>query len=367
MLGTGSNRTSVTFTALLLALGTVSLLCSGKGGDGEQRTTAHNAIDSMRATTSGGATVAVSPGSETTLTWTVGRVRITRILERAASGLLSERFKAIDGEITPEAIATHRAWLAPHFLDENAAFLLSQQSFLIESMGKKIIVDTSAGASPPAFLRGFTRFTDSYLDDLAAAGFPRESIDVVVATHLHADHVGWNTIESDSGWTPTFPHARYIFSRLDYESLATEPRHVFYSNFTEAVAPVVAAGLAELVEGPYQITEEVRLEPTPGHTPGHMSVWVESMGERALLTGDASHHPVQWAEPDWSIIGEDDPRLSTRTRRHLLEEYIDSPYLIIGGHYQTPTAGYLEFDGRETRFVPLLPETTAPTPATGIQ
>lgn len=347
--------------APLFVLVAGALLTSCKAGYEKQAATTYTATKAKPAAFSGGTRVDVSPGSQTTLTWTVGNVRITRILERAASGLLSERLKAVDGEISPEAIAAHREWLAPHFLDENDAFMLSQQSFLIESMDKKIIVDTSAGESPPAYLQGFSQLTDSYLDDLAAAGFPPDSVDVVIATHLHADHVGWNTIRLEGSWLPTFENARYIMSRRDYESLLTEPLHLFYANFSEAVAPVVSAGLAELIEGRYRVTEEVWLEPTPGHTPGHMSVWVESAGERALLTGDASHHPVQWAEPDWAIIGEDDPEMSSRTRRRLLEEYAARPFLIIGGHYQTPTAGYLEFSGQDTRFVPLLPNAPAIT------
>jgi glyoxylase-like metal-dependent hydrolase (beta-lactamase superfamily II) len=352
---------STSIKVLMMSLLLAPLLISCKGSHEKQAATGNSTAATTPVTSSGRATVAVSPGSETTLTWTVGNVRITRILERAASGQLSKRLKAVDGKITPEAIAPYREWLAPHFLDENDAFMLSQQSFLIQSMGKRIIVDTSAGESPPEYLRGFSRLTDSYLDDLAAAGFAPDSVDVVIATHFHADHVGWNTIKSYSGWVPTFQNARYIMSRLDYESLATEPQHIFYANFSEAVAPVVSAGLAELIDGRYRVTEEVWLEPTPGHTPGHLSVWVESAGERALLTGDASHHPVQWAEPDWAIIGEDDPELSTQTRRRLLEEYAAKPFLIIGGHYQTPTAGYLVFSEQGTRFVPLLPDAPAST------
>jgi glyoxylase-like metal-dependent hydrolase (beta-lactamase superfamily II) len=274
-------------------------------------------------------------------------------------GKISARLRPLDGQITPHAIAPYRQWLVPHFLDDNDEFVMSIQSFLIQSKGKNIIVDTGVGETPAAYLKGAKSFSNSFLDDLAAAGFPRESIDVVVCTHLHDDHVGWNTMESGTDWVPTFPKARYLLARGEYErclaNLAANKPHMFNSVFGETSKPIVDRGLADLVKAPYRITDEVRLELTPGHTPWHLSVWVESDGERALLTGDATHHPIQWAKPEWSVVGEDDPVMSTETRRQLLDEYVKRPYLIIGGHYQTPCAGYLKISGQETRFIPFLP------------
>jgi glyoxylase-like metal-dependent hydrolase (beta-lactamase superfamily II) len=280
------------------------------------------------------------------LKWTIGNVRITRILERESSAKINSRFPAA----TPEAIAAYREWLVPHFLDDNDEFLFSIQSLLIQSMGRNIIVDTCAGENETSYLSGFKLATRSFLDDLAKAGFPRESIDVVICTHLHDDHVGWNTMKSGTQWVPTFPNARYLFVQGEYKRCLAKPGHIFYSTFSKAVEPIVVCGQAELIEVPYQATDEIRLEATPGHTPWHMSVWVESDVERALITGDATHHPVQWAEPDWGIVAEDDPITSAQTRRRLLQEYIKRPYLIIGTHYSTPCAGRLETNGQETRF-----------------
>lgn len=301
-----------------------------------------------------------SPKVAMNLTWTVGKVRITRILEATMRQRITALLRPVDGTtITSEALAPLRKWLAPHFLDGNDEFAFSVQSFLIQSKGKNIIVDTGLGEPPADYLKGAKPATDSFLEDLVAAGFPRESIDVVVCTHLHDDHVGWNTMKSGGDWVPTFPKARYLIARGEYEravaNLAANKPHTFNSTFTRTSKPIVDRGMADLIQAPYRITDEVRLELAPGHTPWHMSVWVELGVERALLTGDATHHPIQWAKPDWAVVGEDDSVESTKTRKKLLEEYAKNPFFIIGGHYQTPCAGYLDTSGPITRFVPLLP------------
>lgn len=283
------------------------------------------------------------------LTWKIGDVRITRILERESSAKISSRFPSA----TPEKISAYREWLTPHFLDDNDEFLFCIQSFLIRSKNKNVVVDTCAGENAAGYLSRFNISTHSFLDDLAAAGFPRESIDVVICTHLHDDHVGWNTMKTGTQWVPTFPKARYLFVRGEYEHCLAQPGHMFYSTFNEAVEPIVARGLADLIEMPYQVTEEIRLEATSGHTPWHISVWVESGRDRAMITGDATHHPVQWTEPDWGIVGEADGITSAQTRRRLVQEYAKRPYLIIGTHYPAPCAGRLNINGQETRFTPL--------------
>lgn len=278
----------------------------------------------------------------------IGNIRITRILERESSAKISSRLPAA----TADKIAVHREWLEPYFLDDRDEFLFCIQSFLVQSPDKNIIIDTCVGENDVQYLRGFNLVTHSFLDDLAAAGCPRESIDVVVCTHLHNDHVGWNTMKSGSQRVPTFPNARYLFVRGEYERCLAKPGHMFYSIFSDQVKPLVDCGLAELIETPYQVTDEIRLEATPGHTPWHTSVWVESKRERALITGDATHHPIQWTEPDWVILGEDDGITSAQTRHRLLKEYAKRPYLIIGSHYPAPCAGRLKVSQHGTRFTP---------------
>lgn len=272
------------------------------------------------------------------LQWTLGDVRITRILESEAVlppvGLLPDA--------TPEALAPHRDWLTPHFMDADGQFTLAIQALVIESEGMRILVDTCMGDRETPFeLPGERRF----LEDLAEAGFARETIDVVLCTHLHFDHVGWNTILEGGKWVPTFPNARYLFARPEYEHWRAEALRgaigEYAYSFADAVEPIVEAGLADLVETDHRLTGEVRLEATPGHTPGHVAVHVESGGRHAMITGDLTHHPVQWAEAEWGMPADSDGPGAAATRRRLRDEHADGSLLVIGTHYATPCAGHV--------------------------
>lgn len=194
-----------------------------------------------------------------------------------------------------------------------------------------------------------------FLADLAAAGFPREDVDTVICTHLHFDHVGWNTMLVDGEWVPTFPNARYVLCRDEWAHWSSStPKGAGGSGYAatldDAVRPVIDAGLADLVAPDHQVTDEIRLESTPGHTPGHVAVHVESGGEHALITGDLAHHPVQFAEPDWFADPDTDREQSAATRRRLVDEYADTGVLVIGTHFGPPCAGYLVRDGNGYRF-----------------
>jgi len=272
------------------------------------------------------------------LHWTIGDVRVTRVVESEAplppQGLIPAA--------TPEALAPHRAWLEPHFLDEQGQFILAIQGLVIESAGSRILVDTCLGDRDLPFeIDGERRF----LEDLAEAGFPKESIDLVMCTHLHFDHVGWNTVRQDGRWVPTFPNARYLFGRLEYDHWRTQSSKgeidEYAYSFADAVEPIVDAGLADLVEMDHRLTEHVRLEATPGHTPGHVAVRIDSAGEQGMITGDLTHHPVQWGEPDWGMPADSDSHEAAETRRRLLAEHADTPLLVIGTHYASPCAGRL--------------------------
>jgi glyoxylase-like metal-dependent hydrolase (beta-lactamase superfamily II) len=280
------------------------------------------------------------------LGWMIGEVRITRIVELEvplpASGLLPEA--------TPEALAPYSSWLQPHFADDEGNFILSIHGLLIESCGHRILVDTCVGdRSMPGF-EMLSSAESRFLVDLEAAGFPRESIDIVLCTHLHFDHVGWNTMRDGDTWVPTFPNARYLFARIEWEHWRSQDSPVFASTLGEAVQPIFDAGLADLVETDHIVTDDVRLEATPGHTPGHVAVHISSKGQRAMITGDLTHHPVQWAETGWRMPADSDGEQAAATRRRLLEQYADSDLLVIGTHYAAPTAGHLVSDAGSWRF-----------------
>ena len=182
-----------------------------------------------------------------------------------------------------------------------------------------------------------------FLEDLLAAGYDRNEIDTVMCTHLHVDHVGWNTMLVDGEWLPTFPNARYLLGKDEYEYWSKVDEDDLNAGVMgDSVYPVFEAGLVELVDMNYRICDEVFLEPSTGHTPGHVSVHIESEGQEALITGDCIHHPCQIEKLEWSSSADYDPDASRVTREALMKKYADEDILIIGTHFATPTAGYLK-------------------------
>jgi len=168
----------------------------------------------------------------------------------------------------------------------------------------------------------------------------------VVCTHLHVDHVGWNTMLVDGRWVPTFPNARYLMGRIEYAHWTGQrERDDMTAILADSVAPVWDAGLVDLVETDHRICDEVSLAPTPGHTPGHVSVRIASCGEEALITGDFMHHPCQIARPEWSSTADSDPDAARRTREAMLTGLAGTPTLVIGTHFAGRTAGRIVRDG----------------------
>src|ERR671919_1949050 len=176
---------------------------------------------------------------------TLGRLRITAVVERAGP----TRATWLLPDATPEALERHREWLAPHFLDEKGRFLQSIHAFVIEAPGLRAIVDTCVGNDKDRGGRApFHMLQTTFLDDLTAAGFPPESIDLVLCTHLHVDHVGWNTRLADGRWVPTFPRARYLFARAEWEHWTSETDDDTKRIMADSVGTIVEAGLALLVD-----------------------------------------------------------------------------------------------------------------------
>jgi glyoxylase-like metal-dependent hydrolase (beta-lactamase superfamily II) len=276
--------------------------------------------------------------------WKIGDVTITRVVEMETTSKAT--FVLKDG--SPENIRTV-PWLRPHFANADGKVIMSVHAFVIESPGHRMIVDTCIGNDKRRAFPGWNMLQLPFLADLEKAGFARDSIDRVLCTHLHVDHVGWNTMLVDGKWTPTFSRARYLIGRKEWKhwSKASEPdtRELL----DDSVRPVFEAGLAELVESDARITDEIRLEPTPGHTPGHHSVRISSRGQEAVITGDLMHHPVQMAHPEWGSHFDSDFNEAIATRRAFLERYGDQPILVLGTHFATPSAGRIVRDGNAWR------------------
>lgn len=286
--------------------------------------------------------------TETTepLRWTIGDVRVTRIHEGAFDLPCDVLFPGSD-----PADLQAMDWLKPYFVNADGTVSLSIHTLLVETPSLRIVVDTCMGNDKDREMVG-NRLDTDYLDRFEAQGVARDRVDMVLCTHLHNDHVGWNTMLRDGEWVPTFPNARYLFGRTEYEFWKENPQTGDdRALFVDSVQPVIAAGLADFVDTDHRICDEVQLRPTPGHTPGHVSVMIESQGERAMITGDATHHPSQWTRPEWAAMVDTDPEGSVRTRRALAEEFSDYPILVIGTHYMAPCAGHLVSSDGTSRFV----------------
>lgn len=277
----------------------------------------------------------------------LGRLRVTTVIERAGP----TRPTWLLPDAVPEAVERHRSWLAPHFLDDKGRFLQSIHTFVVQAPGLTMLVDTCVGNDKDRGGRQpFHMMRTSFLEDLRAAGFPPESIDVVVCTHLHVDHVGWNTRLEHGRWVPTFPRARHLFARREWEHWSSERDEDTQRIMADSVKPVLDAGLADLVDMDHRISSEVWFEPTPGHTPGHVSVRLRSGDGDAVITGDLMHHPVQVAEPEWNSHFDTDIEQGRKTRREFCERYADGSVVVLGTHFHDPTAGRIARHGDSWRF-----------------
>jgi glyoxylase-like metal-dependent hydrolase (beta-lactamase superfamily II) len=275
--------------------------------------------------------------------WQVGRAKITPIIE--VETITSPRFlfRGLD-KPGVKAVAEQSPWLAGSFVDDDGYLLQRIQCLVIEIDGTRIAVDTCVGNDKTRANPGWHNLQLPFLDDLAAAGFPADSIDAVICTHLHVDHVGWNTMLVDGRWVPTFPNARYVFTEPEFEYWRATSYPDGDDIFGDSVAPVVDAGRADLVPVDHRLDGGVRLDSTPGHTPGHVSVVIESEGRQAVITGDMIHTPIQIANVDLSSAFDYDQRAAADTRRDFLARYADGA-LVIGTHWGGPGAGRIRSEG----------------------
>jgi glyoxylase-like metal-dependent hydrolase (beta-lactamase superfamily II) len=253
-------------------------------------------------------------------------------------------------------IERHVDWLAPnYYTPETGTFTIVVQSWLIRTGGLTILVDTCGGnCKPRPWFPFFDQASYPYLENMQAAGITPEEIDIVFCTHLHLDHCGWNTRLEDGRWVPTFPNARYLFSREEYASwhLADGEQAPHYVVFEDSVRPIIDAGLAQMIDPVHVVAEGIRIEAASGHSPGHCILRATSRGESALFTGDALHHPLQIAHPELYSGFCADPLAANVTRRRILEDCADHGHLLVPAHFGAPHAGRIERAGDAFRFLP---------------
>jgi glyoxylase-like metal-dependent hydrolase (beta-lactamase superfamily II) len=284
----------------------------------------------------------------------IGAATVTRIEESYEPNFEAAAFFA---DWRPDVAERHREWMVPSHYDAATGFLkLSVHSWLVRVGGRRVLVDACVGNGKPRPARPRWHLMQSrYLERLAGAGVAPEEVDLVLCTHLHVDHVGWFTRLEDGRWVPTFPNARYLFSRLDYDHYlaldrdpATGPAN--HGSFRDSVMPVVDAGLAQLVAGHHDVDEHLAIDPAPGHTPGTVAITLASRGERAVFCGDILHHAIQVLHPEWNSFACADAARARASRRAVLERCAGTGALLMPAHFGAPFA--CRVDARGDGFVP---------------
>lgn len=283
----------------------------------------------------------VTTDPDTFKRWNVGRIRVTRVMELPPT----PSDPAVFLQATRPDILAHRDWLCPSFATDEGDIILHFQAFIIEADGRRIMVDPCIGNHKRRGHPLLDMLDSPFLDRLERAGFPRESIDYVLCTHLHVDHCGWNTMLVDDEWVPTFPNARYLFAKAEVDCAAADKEGDAAAIFEDSVKPILESGLADFVEPDQLIVDGVRLKPTPGHTLGHCSIVLSSEGQEAIITGDVIHHPVQVARPDMSSNFCWDEAMGIATRRAMLTHAAGNDTLLLVAHFAGSSGVYIRTEG----------------------
>ena len=281
---------------------------------------------------------------------TVGDIEITRIREYEHQRQPEVLFD--DALAVQDAVHDQR-WVS-EWCDADGRLRLTFQAFLIKTPEHLILLDPCIGNDKKCFIPG-TPFRTTFLDDLREAAGDLARIDVIAYTHLHLDHVGWSTHLVDDRWVPTFPWARHIIVGDEWEhwDRGHDPSTDYDRAVDISIRPLLEDELVDLVDADHSIAPGVRLRPTPGHSPGHVSVAVSSGGDEAFITGDLIHHPVQLHEPRWPLRADHDVARGADARSGIVEELAGGPVLLIGTHFAGRCAGHIERDSGGHRFYPV--------------
>ncbi|WP_315736258.1 MULTISPECIES: MBL fold metallo-hydrolase [unclassified Bradyrhizobium] len=279
-----------------------------------------------------------------TLTFSVADTTIHRIIEQETTFLPA---REMFPELTSEMLAAERSALqAAGALDAQDTLILCFQSYVVRTPHHTILIDSCIGNDKPRARPVWNMKTDdTYIRALATAGVSVDGIDVVMCTHLHTDHVGWNTRLDNGRWVPTFPNARYVFAQREYDYWVAQNAKTEVPPFADSVLPVVEAKRADIVKDGFAIGDHVRLLPTPGHTPGHVAVAVGKGRDDAVFSGDLMHSPLQLGLPELSPKFDVDPAQAAATRRTFLDRYCDTATLCCTAHFPSPSVGRIRRKG----------------------
>ena len=291
----------------------------------------------------------------------VGDIEITQVVEW--EGVFPSPESLLNG-YHEAAFEKHLSWLSPDYYDTKSGELkLVVQCWLLKVGDRTILWDTGSGNDKKRpNIPVFHMLNLPFLAELEKAGAKPEDIDTVVCSHLHIDHVGWNTKLEQGQWQPTFPNAKYVFPKVDFDFWNPANAHsvgqqvggqVNDGVFEDSVEPIAKEGLVDFVSGIEEIGDGLRLEPAPGHTPGQMRLRVESKGEKAVLTGDVIHHPIQVYEPTWNSQFCENPEVARSTRHDLLSLCADEGVLLLPAHFAGLNAVHIDRDGEGFRIFEL--------------
>jgi glyoxylase-like metal-dependent hydrolase (beta-lactamase superfamily II) len=259
-------------------------------------------------------------------------------------------------KLTKEQLDENRHWLQPEFVDPQDRLVLCIQSFVIKTPRHNILIDACVGNHKPRPSRPFWNMLDSdrFENGLAAAGVAVDDIDYVMCTHLHTDHVGWNTRLENGRWVPTFPNATYIMAdrELAHWSQREKENPQSVPWITDSVLPVIAANRAKIVTSDFAFDDSIRLIPTPGHTIDHFSVLIGRSAD-AMITGDMIHSPLQGKYPDLGMMSDYDSVQAGATRRAVFDRFCDEPTIMCVTHFPSPSRVRVRRWAEGYRFIPL--------------
>ncbi len=282
-------------------------------------------------------------------TWQIGKTTVSRIEE--LTGPLFDPVMFFP-DYDPAVFEKHRDWIYPGHVDRDSGRIIASiHSWLIQTPHHKILIDSCVGNDKDRMpFRDWHHMQTPWLRNLEAAGASPEQVDYVMCTHLHVDHVGWNTRLADGQWVPTFPNAEYIFSRTEFEFWQAQREkddaetfsEINQKTFDDSVLPIM--DLARLIEGEAEIIDDLlHIDPAPGHTPG--SITVDLAGGAALFTGDIMHHPIQVYEPHWNSAFCELPEQARETRRKVLERCEAHDTLMMPAHFGPSFVGRVRDKG----------------------
>jgi glyoxylase-like metal-dependent hydrolase (beta-lactamase superfamily II) len=278
------------------------------------------------------------------LTFQVADLTIHQILEFTAPFMPA---RAMLPDLTPAVLEENRPWLSPDSLNPADEFILAYQAYIVRTPDHVVLVDTCVGNDkdrprPEWHHRSGQRF----MRELAAAGLREQDIDIVLCTHFHADHVGWNTRLVNGRWVPTFPNARYVVNPAEVDAAAAKDAAEGFPPYADSILPVIEAGQAEIAAGDFSLGHYIRALPTPGHTDGHAAYCFGKGRDQVVMSGDMFHVPLQTRFPALSFARDNDPVLAADTRRSFFERYCDTGTVICTGHFPAPGVGRISrWDG----------------------